>query len=65
MFTAALDLFIDENLEYARRLLSAGIPAELIVMPGACHGFQMLPGSSLGKRYVSDHLQARGKALEV
>ena len=65
MFTAALDLFRDENIDYARRLLSAGIPTELIVMPGACHGFQMLPGTSPGERYVSEHLQALGKALWV
>ena len=65
IFTAALDLFRDENVDYARRLLSVGIPTELIVMPGACHGFQMLPGTSPGERYVSDHLQALGKALGV
>jgi len=63
MFTAALDLFRDENIEYAQRLFLAGIPTELIVMPGACHGFQFIPGTSLGRRYVSDHLAALGKAL--
>ena len=64
MFTAALDLFRDENIEYAQRLFLAGIPTELIVMPGACHGFQFVPGTSLGRRYVSDHLVALGKALD-
>ena len=64
MFTAALDLFRDENIEYAQRLFLAGIPTELIVMPGACHGFQFVPGTSLGRRYVSDHLSALGKALD-
>lgn len=34
----ALDLFLDENLEYARRLLRAGVPTELHVWPGAFHG---------------------------
>jgi acetyl esterase/lipase len=63
MFTAALDLFRDENIAYAQRLLAAGIATELIVMPGACHGFQLLPGTSLGKSYVNDHLRALGKAL--
>ena len=37
--TAALDLFLEENLEYARRLMRAGVPVELHVFPGAYHGF--------------------------
>lgn len=35
----ALDLFLEENLEYARRLIRAGVPTELHVIPGAYHGF--------------------------
>lgn len=35
----ALDLFIDEDIEYARRLIRAGVPTELHVFPGAFHGF--------------------------
>jgi triacylglycerol lipase len=35
----ALDLFLEENLEYARRLIRAGVPTELHVIPGAFHGF--------------------------
>lgn len=34
-----LDLFIDEDVDYAQRLNAAGVPAELIVVPGAFHGF--------------------------
>ena len=41
------DLFRDENIEYARRLLAAGVATELVVMFGACHAFQALPGTSL------------------
>ncbi|MGI4744811.1 MAG: alpha/beta hydrolase, partial [Janthinobacterium lividum] len=39
----ALDLFIDEDIEYARRLIRAGVPTELHVFPGAFHGFDMVP----------------------
>jgi acetyl esterase/lipase len=39
----ALDLFIDENLDYARRLILAGVPCELHVFPGAFHGFDAAP----------------------
>jgi acetyl esterase/lipase len=35
----ALDLFLDEDVEYARRLVRAGVPTELHVYPGAFHGF--------------------------
>ncbi|WP_194410849.1 alpha/beta hydrolase [Microbacterium cremeum] len=34
-----LDLFHDEDVEYARRLQEAGVPCELNVVPGAFHGF--------------------------
>jgi acetyl esterase/lipase len=34
-----LDLFHDENVEYARRLADSGVPCELQVIPGAFHGF--------------------------
>jgi triacylglycerol lipase len=37
----ALDIFFEENLEYARRLVRAGVPTELHVIPGAFHGFPM------------------------
>ncbi len=34
-----LDLFIDEDIVYAQRLIRAGVPCELHVFPGAYHGF--------------------------
>jgi acetyl esterase/lipase len=34
-----LDLFHDEDVEYARRLSAAGVPCELEVVAGAFHGF--------------------------
>jgi acetyl esterase/lipase len=34
-----LDLFHDEDVDYAQRLNGAGVNAELIVVPGAFHGF--------------------------
>ncbi|MBE7213159.1 MAG: alpha/beta hydrolase [Gluconacetobacter diazotrophicus] len=38
-----LDLFLEEDLDYARRLMRAGVPTELHVFPGAFHGFDMAP----------------------
>ena len=37
----ALDLFLEENLEYTRRLARAGVPTELHVIPGGFHGFSL------------------------
>ncbi|MBM3595353.1 MAG: alpha/beta hydrolase [Alphaproteobacteria bacterium] len=37
----ALDLFLEEDMEYVRRLTRSGNPAELYVIPGAYHGFNM------------------------
>ncbi|MEN3167353.1 alpha/beta hydrolase [Gluconobacter sp. OJB] len=35
----ALDLFLDENLAYAQRLIHQGVSVELEIVPGACHIF--------------------------
>lgn len=65
MMTASLDLFRDEDITYAQGLLAAGVPTELVVYQGACHGFQMIPATALGKRYARDHLAALARGLGV
>lgn len=35
----SVDLFATEDMEYARRLLQAGVPTEFLLVPGAVHGF--------------------------
>ena len=65
MFTVQLDLFRDENIAYAQNLMAAGVPVDLQMYAGACHGFQMLPGSQLGMRYIEDHMAALGRGLGV
>ena len=42
----ALDLFLEESLEYARRLTRAGVPTELHVIPGGFHGFTVAGGEA-------------------
>jgi acetyl esterase/lipase len=34
-----LDLFVTENIAFAERLMAAGVATELLVVPGAYHGF--------------------------
>lgn len=43
----ALDLFVDENVDYAQRLIRAGVPTELHVFPGGVHGFDIVPDARL------------------
>ncbi|WP_066817000.1 alpha/beta hydrolase [Sphingomonas mali] len=42
----SIDLFVDEDVDYARRLIDVGIPAELHVYRGAPHGFDRLPSET-------------------
>lgn len=59
----SLDLFLEENLEYARRLMRAGVPTELHVYPGAFHGFNMVSGARVSQAFVRDELAALTRAL--
>ena len=47
MSTGALDLFLEEDIDYANRLLRQGVPVELPVYPGAFHGFDMAPNAAV------------------
>jgi len=52
--TGALDLFLEEDIDYARRLLRAGVPTELHVYPGAFHAFDMMPGATVAEQARRD-----------
>ncbi|MCA8901085.1 MAG: alpha/beta hydrolase [Hyphomonas sp.] len=52
--TGAMDLFTEENLDYARRLMAAGVPVELHVYPGAPHGFMWVEDARVTKQYARD-----------
>jgi len=65
ILTAGLDLFRDENIHYAQRLMQAGVSVELAVYANACHGFQMLPGTELQSRFAADHLAGLARGLDV
>jgi acetyl esterase/lipase len=59
-----LDLLLDENLDYAHRLMDAGVPTELHVYPGAFHGFEiLLPDARITRDAVSALHGALRRAL--
>lgn len=65
IMTAALDLFVAENLTFADGLLRAGVPTELHLYPGGFHGFDVAPGSAVADRARKDRVDALKRALGV
>lgn len=58
----ALDLFLDEDVDYARRLARAGVPVELHVYPGAFHAFHLAPEAAVTRLAERDSLTALRRA---
>jgi acetyl esterase/lipase len=52
--TGTLDLFVDEDIAYAHRLIRAGVPTELHVYPGAYHGFDLDQTAGVSQRMRRD-----------
>jgi triacylglycerol lipase len=63
--TGSLDLFLEEDLEYARRLSRAGVPVELHVYPGGFHAFQWEPSASISIAAKRDSYTALARSLTV
>ncbi len=60
----AVDLFRDEDIAFAARLLQAGVPTELHVDPGAYHAAEILaPESALSQRIWERRIDALRRAL--
>ncbi|MET0364799.1 MAG: alpha/beta hydrolase [Sphingobium sp.] len=61
----SIDLFVDEDVDYARRLADAGVLTELVVMPGAFHGFDRFGAAPLVKRYQQHLMAALRQGLSI
>jgi acetyl esterase/lipase len=59
----SIDLFVDEDIDYARRLIDAGVPAELYVAPGAFHGFDAVANTAIARQFRAALLSALSQAL--
>lgn len=59
-----LEAFLDEDLDYARRLMAAGVPTELHVYPRAYHGWEGFnPEAHVAQQAVRDRIEALRRAL--
>jgi acetyl esterase/lipase len=61
----ALDLFLEEDIDYATRLMQAGVPTELHVYPGAYHAFDLASEAKVAQATIRDRLNALRRALKV
>ena len=59
-----MDLFRDENIDYAKRLMAAGVATDLLVYAGMFHGAEMLvPDAIASKRMRTGYLSALERAI--
>ena len=66
MGVGTIDLFFDEDVDYAQRLNNAGVPTELIVVPGGFHGFDNMPGAiGVTQRFNAAKLAALRKGMGI
>jgi len=58
--TGDLDLFAEESLEYAKKLVVAGVPTEVHMYPGAPHAFDgiVAPQADISQKFRNDILWA-------
>ncbi|WP_254295253.1 alpha/beta hydrolase [Sphingomonas tagetis] len=61
----AIDLFIVENVAYARKLICAGVPTELHVYAGAPHGFHLIGEADVTRSANRDSFNALARAAGV
>lgn len=58
-----LDLFLEEDMDYAARLMAVGVPVELQVYPGAYHAFEMVIDADVARRAEADRRRALAAAF--
>ena len=55
----------DEGVDYARRLILAGVPTEVHHYAGAFHVAHVIPGTTIGARMIADRIDAIRRMMRV
>jgi acetyl esterase/lipase len=64
--TGSIDLFVNEDIEYARRLIDAGVRTDLLVVGGAYHGFDIfVPKAWVSRNFTLSRYNALARAFGV
>ncbi len=59
-----LDLFAQESMRFAARLVEAGVAVEMSVVPGAYHGFDtMVPQARISADFIASWKSALSRSL--
>jgi acetyl esterase/lipase len=62
----SIDLFVEEDIAYAQRLIQAGVPTELFIAPGGYHGFDIIvPEARISKRFKAAWNDALHRGLNT
>ncbi len=65
MIVGSLDLFCDEDISYAQKLMQAGIYTELHVEPGVPHAYEYLEGTPQTERFYKLRNNATAQMLGI
>ena len=61
-----LDLFAQESMRFAARLMAEGVPVEMSVVPGAYHGFDaMVPQARVSAGFIASWKSALHRGLSL
>ena len=65
IMVGTLDPFRDEAINYAQKLMQAGVPVEFHVIPGVTHAFEVLyPDADISKKARDEYINALANALK-
>ena len=67
MIAGSIDLFCNEDMDYARKLMQAGVFTELYVEPGVPHAYEYLEWTSQAARFyeLRDHATKRMLGMSI
>ena len=65
IMVSTLDPFRDEAITYAQRLITAGVPVELHVIPGGTHGFEVtFTDAAMSVKAMNEYVNALKEAMK-